>query len=978
MDYMCELPNDAARRKALDSLPPDLNSTYERILNRVNQSNPETQKLVRRVLRWITSESDLKIDALCEAISINFGDTKRNPEAISDESEILRWCSSLVRKSADGDRLELAHFTVEEYLKQIDPGRDTSISAYRIDPRADWIILAKVCLTYLNFEDFNQGGPFDQHVVEHRFSEFPLRRYAVRNWPELARDDLDDGELISLVQKLLSPSKPNTFVSWMHDETYLVNFGDEIKSSSHIGYWFADTTVLHWAAMINLAEVCSWLIRSGCDVNRNTRCGTPLHFAQLGSRIFDLSTHGNLMVSLNHLKENRTSDLLLDVGADPNCHYIVGNEKLSPLFVALSGGCWDFVIRLLDKGGVLDDRCLDVVDFKSRLGNRSIDELGESDLDPKGIYKIVERLNSHNVEPAHHERLLQLVLREKSSSAIRFMQRDKNFPLRDIHYEQMLRTAAEIGQVDVVSSLLEDHKLDVDAADEGTGLVALHQAARTDQLEVTQMLIDHGADRSKSDAMGRTALHHSTQGIGARCLELLLHQKVDTGLGDLEGITVWHLAAQEGNVQALKTLLNGPVDSASAIGFKANDGRTPLLCASASQSKESVSLLLSAGSSPTETASDGSSLLHYAVRSGCVEVIKYVAAQAVDTLAVTYDGSNAFHCAIKGTSSNLVEIIDVLLEIGVDPSVPRNDATTPLHDIVEKIRKESPSSDQLDCLFATSRTLLESLLKKPRLESDIKLGSELIYLACSHRFDSELETVAALLELGLDPNTRFDNGRTALMAAAKKGNEAIFNTLLLHGADPCVKDSDLCTALHYACFEDRRNILVRLRDTGIDWDSKGTVTVWGTLHGRVTAFHIAASIENSTVLVYLVDENLISNINARIDDGRTPLYVATQGRAYGNMSLLLSNGADPNSSDENVLYAAARWGDTEAIDEFIRYGSDLGSINGHSLTPELVARKNGHVTLANIIMNHINEKSWFPQSLSMHLRDLLIRRSCRQ
>ena len=188
MDYMCELPNDAARRKALDSLPPDLNSTYERILNRVNQSNPETQKLVRRVLRWITSGFHLPIDALCEAISIDFGDTKRNPEAISDESEILRWCSSLVRKSTDGDRLELAHFTVEEFLKQIDPGRDTSISAYRIDPRADRIILAKVCLTYLNFEDYDQGGSFNQHVVEHRLWEFPLRWTAIVRRSYLARE----------------------------------------------------------------------------------------------------------------------------------------------------------------------------------------------------------------------------------------------------------------------------------------------------------------------------------------------------------------------------------------------------------------------------------------------------------------------------------------------------------------------------------------------------------------------------------------------------------------------------------------------------------------------------------------------------------------------------------------------------------------------------------------------------------------------
>ena len=764
----------------------------------------------------------------------------------------------------------------------------------------------------------------------------------------------------------------------MHDETYVVvcdglagERGDvfqDPKSLSLIGSWFAETTALHWAAMYDLAEVCSWLIKSGCDVNRNTKFGTPLHFAQFGYSTFeyfkkDISSRVGLKSKLN-----RTSDLLLDVGADPNCHYIVGNEELSPLFIALSSKCWDFVIRLLDKGGVLDDRCLDTLERS--LENQSIDEPVEIGLEDKGIYNIIERLNSHNVQPDHHERLLQLALRVKSSSAIRFMQNNKDLPLRDTHYEQILRTAAEIGQVDVVSSLLEDHKLDVDAADDETGLVALHQAARTDQLEVTNILIDHGADWSKSDAMGRTALHHSAHGRGARCLEFLLHQNVDTGLRDLEGMTAWHLAARVGNLPVLRLLLSGAFDAAYAISSKANDGRTPLLCAPASQSKEAVSLLLSAGSSLTETASDGSSLLHYAVKSGCVEVITYVAAQAVDALAVTYDGSNAIHCAIKGISENLVEVIDILLKIGVDPSRPRNDATTPLHDLVDRIRKDSPSPDQLCCLFAVSRRLLGALLEKSRLESDIELGSELIFLACSHRFPSEHETVVALLELGLDPNTRFDNGRTALMAAAESGNEAIFSTLLLHGADPRVGDSHLCTALHYACFQDHRNILALLRDTGIDWDSKGTVTIRGGPHGMITAFHIAASIENSTVLKYLTDENLSSNINACTVDGRTPLYVAAQKRAYRNMSLLLSNGADPDSSDESVIHAAARWGETKSIDEFIRYGSDLGSSNGLSLTPELVARNNGHVTLANIIMNHVNEKSRFHQLLSMHLRDL--------
>jgi hypothetical protein len=55
LDYLCELNTDKGIRKALDSLPPTLFATYERILDRVNASTADTQQLVQRVLTWIVS-----------------------------------------------------------------------------------------------------------------------------------------------------------------------------------------------------------------------------------------------------------------------------------------------------------------------------------------------------------------------------------------------------------------------------------------------------------------------------------------------------------------------------------------------------------------------------------------------------------------------------------------------------------------------------------------------------------------------------------------------------------------------------------------------------------------------------------------------------------------------------------------------------------------------------------------------------------
>jgi len=67
------IPNDAAKRKAIDSLPPTLEGTYDRILGRVNESDRSVQTLVQRTLQWIIhGNSKFKIEAFCEAVSSEF------------------------------------------------------------------------------------------------------------------------------------------------------------------------------------------------------------------------------------------------------------------------------------------------------------------------------------------------------------------------------------------------------------------------------------------------------------------------------------------------------------------------------------------------------------------------------------------------------------------------------------------------------------------------------------------------------------------------------------------------------------------------------------------------------------------------------------------------------------------------------------------------------------------------------------------
>lgn len=964
MDYLCELPNDAARRRALDSLPPDLNSTYERILNRVNQTNGETQKLVRRSLRLIANvnlnadgSDGFSSEALCEAVSIDFGMTKLDPQAISDEHEILRWCSSLVRKSADGRNLELAHFTVTEFLEQIDPKRDLSIGAYRIDPVTDKIILAKLCLTYLNLEDFDRISPYSRQTVQGRFEKFPFREYAVHNWQYIAQNYGGDAELFRLVQKLLSPSKPSTFVTWMQDVILASGITEKLMAEQLIAdkeghniidSVIAETTALHWAAFYMLAEVCTWLTESGCDVNRNSAVGTPLQCALFDWNYLFTTPLDSGTFSVFSRHERITMPVfnsLLDAGANPNCWFDFGTEKVSFVRTALLYGNPGLVMRLLDMGVILDSRCLDVL---------------ERHLESEDCCKVLNSTRAHNVWPQDCGRLVQLALKAKTRNATSLMSQGMDLPHPKEFYEQALRTTAELGQVEVARGLLQDQNLDVDAADESTGRTALHHAVRTDQLEVAEILMDHGADSSRTDNQEKTALHHSAQAKSFSCLKFFLHLGADTTVRDLEGMTVWHLAAQEGNIQALTILLSGPVDPTSALDIKARDGKTPLLCASGSGSKEPVRLLLNAGSSLSETALDGSSSFHSAVRSGSLEVVEFLIEQRIDLSTLTRDGSNAIHCAVGSSSGETAEIVRILLEKGVDPHKARGNGSTPLQDLVGNIKRRSLSSDELGYLVAAGRTLLESLLARSRLASDMELGSELLYLACLKEkdFPHADEAVTAFLELGLDCNIRFNDGQTALIAAAGKGNLAILNTLLRNGADPCINASGL-NALHCACSNDHKDIIVRLRETGIDWNSRATATVCGAERNNVTVVHVAAKIPNNQILEYLLDEELVSDINARMNCGETPLSVAVCARASRNVSLLLANGADSTVLDNfgnSAIHYAARLGDRDVIADFMKYGSDLGLSNSFGLTPELQAIRYDHKALANTIRNYVHDQ----------------------
>jgi hypothetical protein len=162
---LCELPTDKARSKALDHLPRGLPETYERILGRVLESHKEIQDLVSRTLQWLVcAKRTLDHDELLEALSITPGDTQLDPASMTSENDLLRWCSSLVRRRATCDGIELAHFTVNEYLLSIDLDKDKRFSPFKICPKKSDKLLGQVCLTYLNLDHLGEYPTHPQNI----------------------------------------------------------------------------------------------------------------------------------------------------------------------------------------------------------------------------------------------------------------------------------------------------------------------------------------------------------------------------------------------------------------------------------------------------------------------------------------------------------------------------------------------------------------------------------------------------------------------------------------------------------------------------------------------------------------------------------------------------------------------------------------------------------------------------------------------
>lgn len=334
--------------------------------------------------------------------------------------EIIAFCSSLVTLNIQTKNVQLAHFSVRQYLFS-----DSVESPWKenlVDVVAK-VSLARVCLAYCSSiqQDFNPDEHVGNTIVIGKAIEaaFPFGRYASMNWSLHASKVEEHSENLRAAILDFFLTRGQSFMNWM----YLANFGPDERGD------LDDTEALNWTSYEGLAVSAKILLSRGVDVNSESESGTYSYALTAAAA----SDHEKIVA------------MLLETGANVDAADPV-NEKTA-LACAAEGGYKTIVGMLLRHGA---DTCVwanrdSVLDLAISGGDEDIVKmlLGQ---DLPGLIRdgsYAEGVLTAAEYP--REEILQLLLRQTSGC-------DQTSPQT---YSLALQRASEHGYRGIVEILLE-------------------------------------------------------------------------------------------------------------------------------------------------------------------------------------------------------------------------------------------------------------------------------------------------------------------------------------------------------------------------------------------------------------------------------------------------------------------------------------------------------------------------------------------
>ena len=792
LDYLCDLPSDAARRKALKTLPPGLDKTYHRIFQRINLLPEYSRTLVQRTLHWLIGEDtpQIKSNELCEAVSIEDGDRAMDPEAIPDVDEILYRCSSLVRLSVKGDSVELAHFTVEEYLRGPALKSDPELAQFHYSPKEACLSKVRTCLTCINMDELSYIARTNEHLEE-KYANYPFYVTACLYWDGFLLDEDLTPQEWCLVHRLFSPEKTSHFQAWAQVTANEVA-SDNVRYEHREKLPLADLNAalragpLHFACMLNRPALVKWLVDQGCDVNEHCPgIGVPLHCTIVQTDILDLpqddTTRRKLLERLTPLEDKiRLAEqegivrFLLASGANPNIP-LSGPGRLHnfPMIVlaCLSG----MEAAFAEAGAIIDSSTLEY-----------LSGLEKEDLALLYINRLLACVRVDAISERDQRALGRLALyadKVNPSTLEAFSLARVSTEILSLQTETFL-AACSNNDLDTVEQLQNRYRFQFDDLkgnehSSRRGLTPFLCAAWGHAIEVLAYLLCHGVNRNQKCPLGRNAIHYclSRATRDSETLRILLEANIECKSPDGYGLSPVHICAIDSNAANLQLLLDHGADL-SALDHdnrsvmhlvaerdqlamyrilrkalpqkeferemlrKDKNGQSPLHLA-ASTSPTVFQSMVDDQARPTVRANDGRNIWHFAARLAPRSAASLMLVSSLDTVPIvtSYNGSTVLHDLIealpiswtdgRSSTGSFLIALDSLCNMDLDFSATNDKGQNALHLLCEKL-----------CDWVSFTAKHES----------ISTDEERLYKHAMRR----------LLDVGLDPLLPTSNGSTCL------------------------------------------------------------------------------------------------------------------------------------------------------------------------------------------------------------------------
>lgn len=182
--------------------------------------------------------------------------------------------------------------------------------------------------------------------------------------------------------------------------------------------------------------------------------------------------------------------------------------------------------------------------------------------------------------------------------------------------------------------------------------------------------------------------------------------------------------------------------------------------------------------------------------------------------------------------------------------------------------------------------------------------------------------VKNFLAAGMDVNAKDTDGQVALFSAAEKGYLPIVKILVENKAEVDIRNRDGWTPLMLAAYNNRSSVVEYLLSQKADPEKKDN-SGWTALMQAVYKGHaesvgvlaplnkdsldrgllVAALMGHGNVIRVLLDQG--ADINARTENGETPLMLAAQKHRVDVAQILLASGADKSIQDVSGKTAEA-------------------------------------------------------------------------